>query len=79
MDKKNKPGVTDGCLVLVVPLLIAVFIAVFVFGLFTNAPLMQAVIITLGVALVLVFIMLMIEILTGIFHIEPPDDERKTP
>ncbi|HBC44683.1 TPA: hypothetical protein DCZ81_00755 [Candidatus Collierbacteria bacterium] len=75
----NKRGVTDGCLVLVVPLVVFVFVAVFVFGLFFNAPLMQAVTVTLGTTFILVLIMLGIEIVTGIFHIEPPDDQRKTP
>lgn len=79
MDKKNKPGVTDGCLVLVVPLVLLVFAGTSVFGMIIGMPLTFATSATLGTAFVLVFIMLGIEVLTGIFHIEPPDNERKTP
>jgi len=75
----KKPGVTDGCLIWVLPLLTVVFVGVFIIGLFFSAPLMQAVTFTLGTAFVLVLIMLGIEILTGLFHIEPPDDQQKTP
>lgn len=75
----KKPGVTDGCLVLVVPLVLLVFVGAIIFGLITGMPMMSALNITLGTVFVLVFVMLMIEIFTGIFHIDPPGDGRKTP
>lgn len=71
----KRPGVTDGCLLTTIPLVIVVFIAVFVFGAIVGAPLMKAVILTLDTTFVLVLIMLGIEVLTGIFHIEPPMDD----
>lgn len=78
MVGNNKPSVTGGCWVFTVPFVFVVFVAAFIFGLIFGAPLMQAVVYTLGVLFVLVLVMLGIEVLTGLFHIEP-DNDRKAP
>ena len=76
----KRPGVTDGCLLTTIPLMVVVFVGTLIFGVIFGAPLIWVVKATLGVAFVMVIIMLVIEIFTGIFHIDPPpDDQQKTP
>ena len=69
MDKNE--GVTDGCFFFAVVIVVLVFIGALIFGAVIGAPVVFTLNITLGTAFVLVLIMLGIETLTGIFHIEP--------